>query len=72
MYPDKEWIVERTGTQGVSSSAWLPIRNVLGLKKWSREWLRPSLIGVGDIAVEESVDVGSNACTCRRACVDGG
>jgi hypothetical protein len=50
----------------------LPIRNVLGLKKWSREWLRPSLIGVGDIAVEESVDVGSNACTCRRACVDGG
>jgi hypothetical protein len=32
MYPDAEWSVERTGTQGVSSSAWLPMMNIPSLE----------------------------------------
>ena len=72
MYPDKEWIAERTGTQGVSSSAWLPMRNAPGLKKLSMGWPRVPLIGSCDVTKLESVDVGSNAYTCRHACVDGG
>ena len=69
------------GSQGVSSSAWLPMRKAWG----GRRGVLGEGVGVevgvevGEVGVEGKVgvvevevEVGSNACTRRHACVAGG